>query len=55
VYDAAADGKSSPPQHATGAAPEHATGAEMMCEEIEYPLPGSVASCDACGNVVSRY
>jgi hypothetical protein len=23
--------------------------------EVEYPLPGSVASCDACGSVVSRY
>lgn len=24
-------------------------------EEIEYPLPGSVASCDSCGAVVDRY
>ena len=24
-------------------------------EEAEYPLPGSVASCDACGQVVNRY
>lgn len=24
-------------------------------EEAEYPLPGSVASCDACGEVVNRY
>lgn len=23
--------------------------------EVEYPLPGSVASCDACGQVVDRY
>ena len=24
-------------------------------EEAEYPNPGSVASCDACGQVVRRY
>ena len=23
--------------------------------EVEYPLPGSVASCDGCGEVVQRY
>jgi len=26
-----------------------------MQSEAEYPNPGSVASCDACGEVVSRY
>ena len=24
-------------------------------EEAEYPLPGSIASCDLCGEVVSRF
>ena len=24
-------------------------------DEIEYPLPGSTASCDSCGSVVDRY
>ena len=30
------------------------TGATAS-SEVEYPLPGSVASCDACGEVVSRF
>ena len=25
------------------------------CEEVEYPNPGCVASCDACGEVVNRF
>ena len=28
---------------------------DLQQEEVEYPLPGSTASCDACGDVVSRY
>jgi len=52
VHDAAANS-------APTAAPvqELATGAMELeqCEEIEYPNPGSVASCDACSSVVDRY
>ena len=56
VYDAKTEDQTqqSPPR-ATGADPSSMAGADQQCEEIEYPLPGSVASCDACGNVVQRY
>ena len=50
VHDAAASSAPDP-------AEQVATGGmdTETCEEIEYPLPGSVASCDACGSVVNRY
>jgi hypothetical protein len=49
VYDAATDGVSSvPPVAVTG-------GGDVQQVEVEYPLPGSIASCDACGSVVNRY
>lgn len=57
VYDAATHEVTKPPSHraeATGGAPT-AMGFGGQCQEIEYPLPGSVSACDACGNVVDRY
>jgi len=48
-----------PPSHA--AAPTNGIifggggGGATDADEVEYPLPGSVASCDACGEVVRRY
>jgi hypothetical protein len=67
VFDAASGSTShaGPAQpQATGAAPatamEHAAYppaamAGSVSGEVEYPLPGSVASCDACGEVVNRF
>jgi hypothetical protein len=56
VYDASTHSVTKPPSYRaeapTGAA---ANSFVQQCEEIEYPLPGSVAACDACGNVVDRY
>ena len=57
VYDAAAEGRapSAPVEHATGGAAPATDEDAGMGDEIEYPLPGSVASCDACGDVVNRF
>ena len=34
---------------------DEAEGLGASADEIEYPLPGSYASCDACGQVVDKY
>ena len=49
VYDAAAD------ELTYNAAPTATGTSGQQSDEIEYPLPGSVASCDACGEVVDRF
>ena len=56
VYDANDVRPSSPPvlQSTGGATVVHDVD-EAVCQEVEYPQPGSVASCDACGSVVNRY
>ena len=55
VYDAKTHTET---EGATGTAPLVFGGEQQVCgeaDEIEYPFPGSVASCDACGSVVNRY
>lgn len=54
VYDASNNRPSSPPVlQSTGGATHDFDDA--VCQEVEYPQPGSVASCDACESVVNRY
>ena len=58
VYDALTASTSSPQQQ-QAEAPTGGTAPwqqeQEQCQEIEYPNPGCVASCDACGAVVDRF
>ena len=58
VYDAKTHTETEGAPVATGAAAQQEQlvfGGGVCGEEIEYPQPGSVASCDACSSVVNRF
>ena len=64
VFNASTGEKTASPPRATGAPPAEPTvfgggGGYNQCapcgDEIPYPNPGCVASCDACDQVVNRF